>query len=198
MTAQLPIQPNQPMQPATEAEREKIAASNRSAIYGELCASYRSIDDFRTKLLGFLPLATGAGIFLLLGDAGKLGSEGQKFLTPVGAFGVLITAGLYAFELYGIKKCTRLIKIGTELENKLSVAGQFNTRPDGACLVLNEPFASGVIYPAVLAAWTFLALVFACGFERAWQAAALIFFLGFLLPVPYWWPRRWWPRRTKK
>jgi hypothetical protein len=34
------------------------------AAYQELCHSYRAIDDFRAKLLGFLPLATGTGIFL--------------------------------------------------------------------------------------------------------------------------------------
>jgi hypothetical protein len=29
------------------------------AAYEELCTSYRAIDDFRAKLLGFLPLVTG-------------------------------------------------------------------------------------------------------------------------------------------
>ena|GEM_PF-492581 len=39
---------------------------NHKAIYTELCNSYRSIDDFRTKLLSLLPLATaGTGLFLL-------------------------------------------------------------------------------------------------------------------------------------
>jgi hypothetical protein len=33
--------------------------------YQEFCNSYRAIDDFRAKLLGFLPLATWTGIFLL-------------------------------------------------------------------------------------------------------------------------------------
>jgi hypothetical protein len=37
---------------------------NLKIIYQELCNSYRAIDDFRTKLLGFLPLATGAGVVL--------------------------------------------------------------------------------------------------------------------------------------
>lgn len=37
---------------------------NLRTAYKELCNSYRAIDDFRAKLLGFLPLATG-GVFLL-------------------------------------------------------------------------------------------------------------------------------------
>lgn len=40
--------------------------NNLATGYQELCNSYRAIDDFRAKLLGFLPLATGTGIFLLL------------------------------------------------------------------------------------------------------------------------------------
>ncbi len=34
---------------------------NLKAPYQQLCDSYRAINDFRTKLLGFLPLATGGG-----------------------------------------------------------------------------------------------------------------------------------------
>ena len=38
---------------------------NTLTAYKKLCTSYRAIDDFRAKLLGFLPLATG-GVFLLI------------------------------------------------------------------------------------------------------------------------------------
>ena len=31
--------------------------------YEQLCMSYRAIDDFRAKLLGFLPLATARACF---------------------------------------------------------------------------------------------------------------------------------------
>lgn len=34
---------------------------NLKAAYQELCSSYHAIDDFRAKLLGFLPLATAGG-----------------------------------------------------------------------------------------------------------------------------------------
>ena len=37
-------------------------------------------------------------------------------------------------------------------------SGQFQNRAPGIGDLINEPFASGIIYPAVLAAWTFLAL----------------------------------------
>lgn len=124
-------------------------------VYEQLCNSYRAIDEFRAKLLGFLPLATGTGIFLL---KDIVTGETKQFLQPIGVFGIVITLGLFFYELYGIKKCDRLIKAGIRLEDSLGIAGQFKSRPREVAFVINEPFAAGVIYPAVLAAWTYLAL----------------------------------------
>lgn len=135
-------------------------AENLRTAYRELCTSYRAIDDFRAKLLGFLPLATGTGIFLLVTDEAKMKFV-QAYFWPIGVFGIVITLGLFLYELYGVKKCTALICAGRQLEEDLSVKdGQFKKRPLGVLGLINEPFAAGVIYPAVLAAWTFLALAF--------------------------------------
>jgi hypothetical protein len=82
----------------------------------------------------------------------------NTYLVPVGAFGILITLGLFFFEIYGVKKCHALIKAGQKIEDQMRIPGQFRERPPGAAGFINEPFAAGVIYPAVLAAWTFLAL----------------------------------------
>jgi hypothetical protein len=129
--------------------------------YDQLCDSYRAIDDFRAKLLGFLPLATGTGVFLLLTDQAKIVSM-QNFFKPIGLFGFVITLGLLFYELYGIKKCHSLITAGIEIEkNVLKVSnGQFVRHPPGVALFINEALAASVIYPAVLAAWTFLAFAF--------------------------------------
>src|SRR5829696_4949249 len=92
---------------------------NLKAAYQELCGSYHAIDDFRTKLLGFLPLATAGGIVVLLNNPKGLESldVGMKgLLASVGAFGGLITLGLFAYELYGIKKCGELILRGKFME----------------------------------------------------------------------------------
>ena len=129
---------------------------NLKTTYEQLCYSYRAIDDFRAKLLGFLPLASGTGIFLLIPDNSK--SPLNTYLGPVGAFGFLITLGLFFYEIYGIKKCHGLIKAGQKIEDQMRIRGQFKGRPREVAGFINEPFAGGVIYPAVLAAWTFLAL----------------------------------------
>jgi hypothetical protein len=52
-------------------------------IYDQLCNNSRAIDDFMAKLLGFLPLATGA--FLLITDRAKLDFILPLFL-PIGLF----------------------------------------------------------------------------------------------------------------
>jgi hypothetical protein len=153
-------------------------------IYHELCTSYRGIDDFRAKLLGALPLATGAGILFTAKEVSPL----LQYAWAIAIFGILITFGLFCYEIYGITKCSALILTGTKIElaehefeisaetkseilseklkpaevNRVlayiaeNVPGQFASRPQRAWKVFNEPFAAGIIYPAVLASWTLM------------------------------------------
>ena len=168
------------------------ASDNNSAyqpdlikVYDQLCESYRAIDDFRAKLLGFLPLVSGGGIFLLLS-----GTLPKEFMGPIGAFGAVITLGLFVYEIYGIEKCTALIKAGQDLESSLKFEGQFLSRPTGLLhrtgflSHISEPFAAGIIYPVVLAAWIYLAFVY------TWSLVApiisiFVFVLGFGITYKY-------------
>jgi hypothetical protein len=59
-----------------------------SVAYNQLCTSYHAIDDFRAKLLGFLPLVTGGGLVLLTGLKKDVR---QEFFAPMGVFGILVT-----------------------------------------------------------------------------------------------------------
>jgi hypothetical protein len=171
------------------AEGIDPAADNLRTVYQELCNSYRAIDDFRAKLLGFLPLATGTGIFLLLDKLNNVETlkDGTKsLLTAVGVFGFFITLGLFAYEIYGIKKCCALIMAGRRIEvDSLHIKdGQFFSRPQNVAYVINEPFAAGVIYPTVLAAWAFFALNFA--YPRANPLIPIcIFIVGFACTLIY-------------
>lgn len=126
--------------------------------YGAICTSYHSIDDFRTKLLGFLPLASGVGIFAIINPGTNTGSLNLSYVSYVGIFGLLITIGLSMFEVYGIVKCANLIILGSHIEDRLQIVGQFNTRPNPIIGRIDEVFASGVIYSSVLSAWTFISL----------------------------------------
>lgn len=155
----------------------------KQLLYERVCDSYHAVDDFRMKLLGLLPVATGTAVFLLLsGDTvveDDPSGRAAVALLAIGAFGFLFTSGLLAYELFGIKKCHYLIAAGTDLERDLSVAGQFRSRPRELAGFINEPFASAIIYPASLAAWVFLALALVSEIV-AGVAAVVVFLVGCL------------------
>lgn len=76
--------------------------------YAELCKTYHAIDDFRGKLLGFLPLASGAGILLLVNNAFVEEAKRNfalQYALPIGVFGFIVTLGLFFFEINGIRRC---------------------------------------------------------------------------------------------
>jgi len=164
---------------------------NLQTAYAHVCESYQAVDDFRMKLLGLLPVATGTGVFLLLNsNADLLGvnpSDTQEdtlewSLAAIGVFGTAFTLGLFAYELFGIKKCHYLIRAGQRLEVRLDVRGQFRSRPRSLIGLVNEPFASALIYPSSMAAWAFLAVAFSSGPWR-WGLPAVIFLGGFVFTL---------------
>jgi hypothetical protein len=154
----------------------------RLVLYERVCESYHAVDDFRMKLLGLLPVATGTGVFLLLsGKAELVGNDRQEVsdaLLAIGIFGLLFTCGLFAYELFGIKKCHYLIVAGKRLEAAMEDSGQFRSRARELAGFINEPFASAVIYPASMAAWSFLALALRSSLAAGLVAGA-VFVVGY-------------------
>jgi len=149
--------------------------------YQEVCTSYHAIDDFRAKLLGLLPLVSGVGIFFLFNDALTDPSKrtfASQFLGPIGIFGCVVTLGLFFYELRGIQRCNGLIAVGRRIESLLGIEGQFTHRPPQIAGFIGNTFVARVIYLAVLAAWTFVALVFVWP-QGAWLITLLVFVVGF-------------------
>ena len=165
-----------------KTKTETINEKHLPTVYAQICTSYHAIDDFRAKLLALLPFATGAGIFLLLNKDAVTG-ELKRFFGPIGLFGFAITLGLFVYEIYGIRKCHALIVSGKQIEGWLHSAGPFTGRPRELLNFINEPFASGIIYPAVMAAWTFIGLGFLK--SQAWWIALVVFLLGLGLSLFY-------------
>jgi hypothetical protein len=158
------------------------------AAYDRVCESYHKVDDFRARLLGLLPVATGTGVFLLLSGKAEFLGQGnngepiprdlQQAFGAIGAFGLLFALGLFAYELFGIKKCHYLIESGKRLETRLGVWGQFRTRPSAIAGYVNEPAASSIIYPASMAAWLFLGLFTWIGPGWAAVLAVVVIIVG--------------------
>jgi hypothetical protein len=157
--------------------------------YDQTCTTYRAIDDFRAKLLGFLPIASAGGVFLV---AEATESDSGGVLVAAGVFGFVVTLGLLAYEIYGIKRCHYLIEYGRRLELDMHVQhGQFQQRPREVIpaaghwklpVGIDEPLATAMIYPAVLAGWAFVAIQAG---SPIWAAvgAFMIFLVGFVLIV---------------
>ena len=102
--------------------------------YDRVCDGYHAIDDFRMKLLGFLPVATGAGVFLLLSGKAELivgKSSGQlpEAVGAIGIFGALFAFGLFTYELFEVKKCHYRIEVGRRLEATTGIRGSFEFGP---------------------------------------------------------------------
>jgi len=68
-------------------------------LYEQICKSHAAIAEFRAKLLALIPLASGAGVFTVLGKFTP--GHGQQLLAPIGLLGFAF--GLFVYELRGIE-----------------------------------------------------------------------------------------------
>ena len=125
-------------------------------LYEQVCSQHDGIADFRAKLLALLPIASGAGIFLIF-EKGGIPSDFSPHLVAIGLFGIAVTTGLFCYELRGIQYCDALIEAGKELEQKLSYEfkGAFQSKPRAKWGV-GVTMAALIIYPAVAGAWVYI------------------------------------------
>jgi ketosteroid isomerase-like protein len=146
---------------------EKSGEHSETA-YKEVCQNHRAVTDFRGKLLTVLPLASGAGIYVLLPKGSDPSTVDPVYLLAIGVFGVLVTLGLFLHELRGIEQCGALIDVGRALEEAMGMRrGQFSRDFEyyhpGPRLqrfinqVKGPVGAAFIIYPSVAVAWLFVA-----------------------------------------
>ena len=124
--------------------------------YDQVCKSYQAIDDFRAKLLGILPFVSGAGGLTVLTSTAL-----RDYLTPVGAFGAIITAGLAIYEAKGAYRCKKLKEVARKLEEEMGMkpgTGQFLSQRDVVFGFIREGVASAVVYIAVTLGWISIAV----------------------------------------
>lgn len=99
---------------ADEADRQR----RREAIvkrYTEICAHIRALDENSFRLLGFVPLVTGAAIVAVMVKGEVLSSATLLLLSLVGA---LVTFGLYRWERRNIQICKWLQERADEIEDQ--------------------------------------------------------------------------------
>ena len=146
----------------TRVSREKAL----DLAYTRACASYEAITEFRGRLLALLPLATGTGSFLLLKESEDR-PQIEPLLGPIGLLGFVVTMGLFAYELRGMQRCSRLEVQAGSLEGKLGLneeEGPFKGQPKRSLgNMLGPPAAGLIIYLATAFTWIYIA-----GFGFSW------------------------------
>lgn len=130
--------------------------------YQEIGKRYLTMQDFRLKLLGFLPLVS-SGLFLLIGKDGT--PPQAELLLPIGLFGLFITLGCALFEIRVFRIHAALVHRGRSIESELNVEGMYHIAsssadPSPVGTYFKTRYASAVIYLTTLLAWGYLAFAF--------------------------------------
>jgi hypothetical protein len=86
--------------------------------YSELCSNIRATDDISFKLLGFVPLLSGAGIITVLSAKEKLELP-PAAVVLVAVFAAIITVALYRWERRNIGICVWLIARAADVEREM-------------------------------------------------------------------------------
>ena len=166
------------MNDSYQTPQQVLEANTESLMkaYEEICKSYHSIDEFRTRLLGFLPLSSLVGIFLL--DPAKMISATVMPLNELfgfaSLFAALLTLALFGYEIRGMRRTHTLITEGFHLEQQLGIKhGQFHICAEQKCpdelddnLVVkffNSKLIACFIYSTVFVAWLFISLRLGAG-----------------------------------
>ena len=127
-------------------------------LYEQLSASIRATDDISFKLLGLVPLVSGAALgALLFKDAQPMAARlSPSLITLLALFAAAVTLGLFRWELRNVQECAHLIGIAGALARAqlvgvgVSPAHQARpTRPQG----IGKTEAEKIIYGATIVAW---------------------------------------------
>jgi hypothetical protein len=130
----------------TPPRREALLAE-----YSEVNSNYRALADIRFKLLGLLPIATGAGVVLFARDSL------QPVSLPIGILGLLVSLGIFIYDRRNTQLYFALGDRAKAIEKELGLPdGQFTSRPKPELGFLRHGVGSGLIYVSVFSGWTYI------------------------------------------
>jgi hypothetical protein len=127
-------------------------------LYEQLSAGIRATDEISFKLLGLVPLVSGAALgTLLFKDAQPIGARlSPSLITLLALFAAAVTLGLFRWELRNVQECAHLIGIaGALARGQLVAVGvpaerrKHPPRPQR----IGKTEAEKIIYGATIVAW---------------------------------------------
>lgn len=119
--------------------------------YQETCANIRATDDISFKLMGLVPLVSGATLLTFFVKEPIPSTKATLVLT-FALFAALITLGLFRWELRNIQTCSWLRCRAKTLEKALVLATGAPTQPL-APLGIGKTEAEKWIYSITILAW---------------------------------------------
>jgi hypothetical protein len=123
-------------------------------LYTEICSDIRATDEISFKLLGLVPIVSGAA-FVTLFFREDLAAK-PPLLVTLALFAALITLGLFRWELRNIQRCEWLRRRAKALEKGLAVAdtdpAQLASQPEPP-LGIGKTEAEKWIYSITILAW---------------------------------------------
>ena len=126
--------------------------------YSEICTNIRTTDEISFRLLGLVPLVSGAVIFGVSLDANFASSP---FSILISFFAAIVTFGLFVWELRNIDTCKELIESAKKMEAEDFMyndnEGPYGSKPDPKKLFGHLPIrksaAEHLIYLTTIIAW---------------------------------------------
>ena len=126
-------------------------------VYAETCANIRATDEISFKLLGIVPLLSGATLvtFFL---KGPVAVEKAPLIITLSLFAALITLGLFRWELRNIQTCSWLRRRAEALERSIVASAKTPQQPKPP-LRIGKSEAEKWIYSITIVAWLLLPTV---------------------------------------
>jgi hypothetical protein len=120
-------------------------------VYAETCANIRATDDISFKLMGIVPLVSGATLLTFFLQ-GTVSPDKTPLMAALAVFAALITLGLFRWELRNIQNCSWLRRRSEALEQVVVTTVGIAKQPQPP-MRIGKTEAEKFIYSATILAW---------------------------------------------
>jgi hypothetical protein len=120
-------------------------------IYAETCNSIRTTDEISFKLMGIVPLVTGATLLTFFLKE-PIPAENADFVVALALVAALTTLGLFRWELRNIQNCSWLRRRAEALEDAIVTSSGAPQQPKPPHRI-GKTEAEKAIYSITILAW---------------------------------------------
>ena len=126
-------------------------------VYQDLCAGIRATDDISFKLIGLVPLLSGAGILTLFINQTTV-HEKVGLVAFLGLYAAAVSLGLFRWELRNIQTCGWLAARAAALDQAIAVDSRAPPKPERPQKI-GKTEAEKFIYSITILSWLVMPVV---------------------------------------